>query len=120
VKMGTQRSRLAENVMSPNPPPYDVGLARYHLVAILECRTAIGSPRHFEDPGCALHALDPQAFPELTTSPEVLDELRHRRQERGLLLRAEANEVSPKTREPLERGQTYGRERRRTAGFASA
>jgi hypothetical protein len=53
-----------------------------------------------------LDAFDPQALPELTAGPKVLDELRDCRQEGGLLCRAEANEVSPEAREPMEGGQT--------------
>ena len=69
VKMGTRRSRPAEDVVSPNAAAYDVGIAGLDLVAVLECRQATGSPGHFEDFVCALNALDPEAFAELTTSP---------------------------------------------------
>ena len=67
VKMGTQRSRLAEYVVRPNSAPYDVAFARFDLVAVLECRPAIGSPGQLEDSGCALDALDPEALAELTS-----------------------------------------------------
>jgi hypothetical protein len=103
---GNGRSRLAEDVVSPDAPPYDVGLAGLDPVAVLKRCPAIGSPGHLEDSRCALNALDPQALPELTNGPEVLDQRRDRRQEGDLLFRAEANEVSPETREPVERGQT--------------
>ncbi len=76
--------------MGPEPAPDDVRLARFDLVAVLECRPAIGSPGHLEDSGCALDTFDPERLAELTSGLEVLDELRDRPQERGLLLRAEA------------------------------
>lgn len=51
VKMGTQRSRLAEYVVRPNSAPHDVGFARLDLVAVLECRPAIGSQVNSKTPG---------------------------------------------------------------------
>jgi len=74
----------------PDAPPDDVGLPRFDLVAVLESRPAVRSPGHLEDSGCALDALNPERLAELTPGSEVLDELRDRHQERGLLRRAEA------------------------------
>jgi hypothetical protein len=78
-------------------------LARHHRFTELERGTTVCCPRHLEDTRRALDTLDPKTLPELGTTAEILDELRHGRQERRLLLWGQPVEVRAEASQPGER-----------------
>jgi hypothetical protein len=87
----------------PYAPPDLVRLARHHRFTELERGMTVWCPRHLEDARRALDTFDPKTLPELGTTAEILDELRHSRQERRLLLGGQGVEVRAEARQPFER-----------------
>jgi hypothetical protein len=95
----------------PDAPPDDVCLARVHLCAVLEGRSAIRSPSHLPHPKMALHPLDAQTRREaLTSVGDISYELHKRFAERSLPV---AGSVGPKSRQNDARTSRVGIERLR-------
>jgi hypothetical protein len=78
-------------------------LARHHRFTELERGPTVWCPRHLEDARRTLNTLDPKTLPELRTTSEIFNKLRHGRQERRLLLGGQSVEVRAEARQPCER-----------------
>lgn len=91
--------------MGPDPPPHNVSLALDYFVAVLERRSAVIGPGHFEHSRRTLNAFNSQALSEGSALSEIVDELRHRGQEQHLLGCGESVEILRETTEPPVCGQ---------------
>jgi hypothetical protein len=105
-----------EDGVGADSAPDDVRLACDAGVAVLEGRSSIIGPGHFEDAGCRFHALDPEPVPEPGGVLEVLDELTDGDEKRGLLSRRQAVEICAEARQP---GEGRQRKLRRRTAFAA-
>lgn len=79
--------------MSAYSAPEDVRPTFSDRVPVLERRPSVLGPDHLEDACRALDSLDAKALPEPATAAQILHELSHRDEDRGLLACGQRVEV---------------------------